>query len=150
MPTARLKRRSMLLTTAWTLMLGPMLGRRSLASGTDDIVVIVHKDNTHAIDRSLVQQLYTGAVRGWPDGSPAFVLDQPEGSEARMLFCTNLLGRSSVNLRAIWAQNIFTGRGTPPKVAPNGEMKRLVAGNRHAIGYLRASQADESVRMVSV
>lgn len=115
----------------------------------DEIVVIVHKDNTNVIDRALVQQLYTGAVRGWPDGSPAFVLDQPDGSAGREQFSANVLKRSPANVRAVWAQNIFTGRGLPPKVAADDEMKRLVASNRSGIGYIRASQVDASVRVVA-
>ena len=114
----------------------------------DDIVVIVHKDNTQAIDLGYVQQLYVGAVRGWPDGTPALVLDQPNGSSGRELFSTTVLRRSSANVRAIWAQNIFTGRGLPPKVAADDEMKRLVAGNRNAIGYVRPSQVDDTVRVI--
>ena len=115
---------------------------------SDDIVVIVHKDNTQAIDLGYVQQLYVGSVRGWPDGTPAFVLDQPNGSPGRELFSTSILRRSSANVRAIWAQNIFTGRGLPPKVAADEEIKRIVATNRNAIGYVRASQLDDSVRAI--
>ena len=33
-------------------------------------------------------------------------------------------------------------------VASDEEVKRLVAGNRHAIGYISASQLDGSVRAV--
>jgi hypothetical protein len=37
----------------------------------------------------------------------------------------------------------------PPKVtAEDGEMKRIVAANRNAIGYIRASQIDKTVRVV--
>jgi ABC-type phosphate transport system substrate-binding protein len=120
----------------------------AVRAGADDIVVIVHKDNSHTVDLTYVQQLYVGAVRGWPDGTPAFVLDQPNGSPERERFSTNVLRRSSANVRAIWAQNIFTGRGLPPKVAADDEIKRIVASNRHAIGYIRASQLDDSVRVL--
>ena len=132
-------RRLAVALVAWAL--APM-------SWSDDIVVIVHKDNTSAIDRSYVQQLYVGAVRGWPDGTPAFVLDQPDGSPGREQFSAQVLQRSPANVRAIWAQNIFTGRGLPPKVAADEEMKRLVASNRSAVGYIRSSLLDASVRVV--
>jgi ABC-type phosphate transport system substrate-binding protein len=129
---------------AWCLAMG-----LAAQAGADEIVVIVHKDNVHAIDRAYVQQLYVGAVRGWPDGTPAFVLDQPDGSPEREQFSTTVLRRSPANVRAIWAQNIFTGRGLPPKVAADEEIKRIVAGNRNAIGYVRASQLDTSVRVIA-
>lgn len=68
---------------------------------------------------------------------------------ARQLFCTTVLGKSVVNVRAIWLQHIFTGRGLAPKVTSiDAEMKQIVANNRHAIGYIRASLVDASVRIV--
>lgn len=130
------------------LMLSCLVMGLAVPAWADDIVVIVHKDNTQAIDLAYVQQLYVGAVRGWPDGTPAVVLDQPNGSPGRELFSSSVLRRSSANVRAIWAQNIFTGRGLPPKVAADDEMKRIVAGNRNAIGYVRSSQLDDSVRVI--
>ncbi len=129
--------------TVWLVAMG--LASQVLA---DDIVVIVHKDNAQAIDLNYVKQLYVGAVRGWPDGTPAFVLDQPDGSPGRELFSTSVLRRSPANVRAIWAQNIFTGRGLPPKIAADEQMKHIVAGNRNAVGYIRASDVDASVRAI--
>ncbi|MBP8307548.1 MAG: substrate-binding domain-containing protein [Burkholderiaceae bacterium] len=116
----------------------------------DGIVVIVNRDNPNPVDREFVVRVYTGAIRGWPDGSPVFALDQPEDSETRQQFATMVLGKSVANLRAIWSQNIFTGRGMPPKVTtPDSEMKHLVATNRNAIGYIRASQLDATVRAIT-
>ena len=115
----------------------------------DDVVIIVNKDNPNQIDRDWVVRVYTGSMKGWPDGSPVFALDQPEDSSARQLFCTTVLGKSVANVRAIWSQNIFTGRGLPPKVTSiDAEMKQIVANNRHAIGYIRASLVDSSVRII--
>ncbi len=115
----------------------------------DEVVVILNRDNTQAIDRDFVVRVYTGTLKGWPDGSPVFALDQAEDSEARQTFCTTVLGRSVANVRAVWSQNIFTGKGFPPRViSGDAEMKRLVATNRNAIGYIRASQVDSTVRVL--
>ncbi len=116
-------------------------------ASADEIVVIVNKDNPNQVDRAFVQRIYTGAVKGWPDGTPVFALDQAEGSAAREQFGSKLLGKSQANLRAIWSQNIFTGKGYPPRLAaPDEQMKRLVANNRNAIGYVFESSLDDSVR----
>jgi len=140
-------RRTLLRLAALALASAATLGAPCHA---DDIVVIVNKDNLNKVDREFVIRVYTGSIRGWPDGSPVFALDQPEDSEARQLFATTILGKSVANLRAIWSQNIFTGRGMPPKVtSPDSEMKTLVATNRNAIGYIRASQLDASVRVIA-
>jgi ABC-type phosphate transport system substrate-binding protein len=119
------------------------------ARAADEIVVIVNKDNPNAVDLAYVARIYTGAAMRWPDGSPVFALDQAEDSAARAQFAAAVVGRSVPALRGIWSQNIFAGKGLPPKVAtPDTEMKRLVAQNRHAIGYVLSSQVDDSVKVI--
>lgn len=130
--------------------LAPLALAAALAAAAahgEEVVVIVNKDNPHAIDRAYVGRIYTGALRGWPDGTPVQAFDQAEDSEPRQVFNATVLGKSAATLRAIWSQNIFTGKGLPPRVAtPDTEMKRAVAANRNAIGYIRASQLDGTVR----
>jgi ABC-type phosphate transport system substrate-binding protein len=120
------------------------------AAHAEDVVVIVHKDNPSQIDAAYVAQIYTGMLKGWPDGTPVFALDQMEDTPARKQFYTQIVGKSAAAMKAIWSQNIFAGKGLPPKVAsPDAEMKRLVATNRNAIGYVLATQVDASVRVIS-
>jgi ABC-type phosphate transport system substrate-binding protein len=120
-----------------------------LAVHADEVVVIVHKDNPNQIDAAYVAQLYTGVLKGWPDGTPVFTLDQMEDTPARKLFYAQIVGKSAAAMKAIWSQNIFAGKGLPPKIAsPDSEMKRLVATNRNAIGYVLSTQVDASVRVI--
>jgi ABC-type phosphate transport system substrate-binding protein len=119
------------------------------AYGTEKVVVIINKDNPNSIDLTYVAKIYSGGIKTWPDGSPVFALDQPEESDARATFSQQVLNRSVANMRAIWSQNIFTGKGLPPKVvSPDQEMKRIISTNRHAVGYVRLSQVDASVRVI--
>lgn len=117
------------------------------SASAENVLVIVNKDNPNTIDRTYIRQIYTAAAKVWPDGAPVVVFDQGEESEARELFYTTIVGKSAANMRALWSQNIFTGKGLPPRIAtPDEQMKRTVAGNRNAIGYIRASALDASVR----
>jgi len=119
------------------------------AAADDAVVVIIHKDNQHAIDRNYLVAIYTGRLKGWPDGSPVFALDQSDGASVREAFYLHFVGRTVANMQAVWAQNIFSGKGLPPKVAsPDSEMKRIVSTNRNAIGYIRASEVDDTVRVL--
>ncbi len=116
----------------------------------DEVVVIVNKDNPNVVDRQYIARLYTGAVKGWPDGSPAFPVDQLEGSETRAMFYAKVVGKSQATVRALWQQIIFSGNGLPPRiVSPDAAMKRLVATNRNAIGYILSSQVDASVKVIA-
>lgn len=119
------------------------------AMAEDEVVVITNLENANVIDRAYVVKVYTGAVKGWPDGSPIFVLDYGQDSELRKIFYAKVIGKSPAAMRAIWSQNIFTGKAMPPRVTQeDNEMKRIVAGNRNAIGYIRASQIDRTIKVV--
>lgn len=126
-----------------------LLDPLNAAAADDAVVVIIHKDNPHAIDRNYLVAIYTGRLKGWPDGSPVFPLDQSDGTSAREAFYLHFIGRTAANMQAVWAQNIFSGKGLPPKIAsPDSEMKRIVSTNRNAIGYIRASEVDDTVRVL--
>lgn len=113
----------------------------------DDIVIIVNRNNTNIVDAVFVQRVYVGTIKGWPDGTAVLVLDQPEGSDAREVFCATVLKKSVTNVKAIWSQNIFTGKGLPPKVTtPDQAIKQAVAANVGAIGYIHVAQLDATVK----
>ena len=119
------------------------------AMAEEEVVVITNLENANVIDRAYVVKVYTGAVKGWPDGSPIFVLDYGQDSELRKIFYSRFIGKSPAAMRAIWSQNILTGKAMPPRVTQeDSEMKRIVAGNRNAIGYIRASQIDRTVKVI--
>jgi ABC-type phosphate transport system substrate-binding protein len=121
----------------------------SRAASEDKIVVVVHKENLNTVDLAYVAKIYSGSIHAWPDGNSVVALDQPEDSEARAVFSAQVLNRTVANMRAIWSQNIFTGKGLPPKVVHSElDTKKLVASNRNAIAYVHASQVDASLRVV--
>ncbi|MFY9314958.1 MAG: substrate-binding domain-containing protein [Burkholderiales bacterium] len=121
----------------------------SLPAWAADLVVIVNKSNANAVDKAFVVKVYVGEVKNWPDGGPVFALDQGEDNPIRLDFNGSVLGKSSANMKALWAQNIFAGKGLPPKVADSdAEVKKVVSTNKNAIGYIKASSADDTVKVV--
>jgi ABC-type phosphate transport system substrate-binding protein len=123
----------------------------SVSSGSwgQDWVVVVNKANANAVDRALVARIYTGDAKAWPDGSGVVAIDLPEGSPVREAFISQVLSKSSANMKALWAQNVFSGKALPPKsVASDDEVKRAVSGNKNAIGYIKATSVDDTVRAV--
>jgi ABC-type phosphate transport system substrate-binding protein len=116
---------------------------------SDTVIVVINQNNTNVIDFAYVNKIYSGALRAWPDGSPVIALDHPEDTEVRALFSTQVLNRSVANMRAIWSQNIFTGRGLPPKViSVDSEVRRIVGSNKQAIGYLKASNLEGNLKVI--
>ncbi len=100
-----------------------------------------------ALSKSEVADIFLGKMRRFPNGAAAQPIDQMEGSAARDEFYSTFAGRSHAQLKAYWSKVIFTGRGQPPATAASAaELKRRIAANPAAIGYIDRSQLDSTVR----
>lgn len=114
-----------------------------------DVVVIANKANTNAGDSAFVAKVYTGEAKTWADGAVVNAYDQGEDNPIRADFYTAVVGKSLSNMQALRAQNVFSGRGLPPKVVDSdAETKKAVAANKNAIGYIRASSVDATVKVL--
>ena len=118
---------------------------------TDEVAVIVNKDNANVIDKRVLIEIYNGQSKIWRSGGQIQAYDLPDDNPVRAGFCETLLGKSIGNMKALAAQNLFSGKAVPPKqVASDEDMKRAVSANKGAIGYIKASAADDSVKVLSV
>lgn len=115
-----------------------------------DVVAIVSaKSAVTTLTRAQVADLFLGKTLRYPDGSPALPLDQRDGTAVRDAFYADYAAKSPAQVRAYWAKLIFTGRGQPPQtLADSTEVKRRVAENPQAIGYVETRFVDETVRVV--
>ncbi|MEA3109570.1 MAG: hypothetical protein QOI88_4175 [Gammaproteobacteria bacterium] len=113
-----------------------------------DFVVIVNKASTVAVDKTTVAKIYQGELKSWPDGTPAVAIDLPEDNPSRAAFATEVVGKSVANLKAIWAQLIFSGRALPPKVvASDDDVKKAVSAAKGGVGYIKANAVDDTVKV---
>lgn len=114
-----------------------------------NVVVIVNKDNNNAIDKALIAKIYRGQDKQWSDGEKIKLLDLPENSPTRDSFSNEIVGKSLSSLKYTWAQMMFSGTAVPPKVVQSDEeMKKYVSDNKNAIGYIKPSSLDDSVKAV--
>ena len=115
-----------------------------------EIAVIVSSNNYNdSLDKDNISRVFLGKTKKFPDGGQAVPVDQKAGSSARESFNTNVLGKSSSQLKAYWSRLIFTGKGTPPKESGDDlAVKKLVAENPNLIGYVNSETVDGSVKVV--
>jgi len=119
----------------------------AVSASAADMVVIVNNGNTNSVDQAMIKKIYTGKMKSWPDGGSVKALDLPDASPIREAFSSSVLGKSVSNMKALWAQMIFSGKATPPKVvSSDDEVKKIVSANKNAIGYIAASSLDGSVK----
>lgn len=127
-------------------------GARLGAADDTVVVVVVSAENPLTeISRRHLADLYLGRTTRFPNGEAAEPIDQGSASPARAAFYQSYLGRSLAQIKAHWSKIVFTGRGRPPRDVPTcAEVKALVAGNVHAIGYIERRKVDRSVRVLRV
>lgn len=114
-----------------------------------NVIVIVNKNNHNAVDKQLVAKIYNGEVKGWESGEPIAALDLPEDNPVTASFCNDIIGKKISHMKMVWAQMMFSGQALPPKqVASDDEMKKEVSSNIDAIGYIKASSLDDTVKAV--
>jgi len=124
----------------------------SLAAGaaSADVVAVVSANSTvMTLSKAQVTDIFLGRVSRFPDGSQAVPIDQAEGSAVRDQFYAKVAGKSPAQVKAFWSKIIFTGRGQPPKAVSNSiDVKKRIAENPAAIGYIEEQFVDDTVRVV--
>lgn len=128
---------------------GLMLALAARPASAEVVAVVSVKSPRAGLSRNQVVDIFLGKASRFPDGEPALPIDQAEGSAAREEFYLTFAGKSPAQVKAHWSKITFTGRGRPPREVGNDEeVKRHLAENPRAIGYIAKSQVDASVRVV--
>ncbi len=131
---------------AATLASASLIASASVWSG---VAVIVNPNNANTLSEADVTRIFLGKKKAYPDGSEAIPVDQAEGSPIRSSFVSTVLKKNDQQIKAYWAQLLFTGKGTPPKEVGGGaDVKKLIAENPALIGYIDSSEVDASVKVV--
>ena len=120
------------------------------ASVHAEVVVIVSaKSPVTSLTAAQTTRIFLGKVNTYPDDGDAFHIDQAEGSAIRDEFYSKVVHKSSSQLAAYWAKVIFTGDGRPPEMLESDmAVRKTVAKNPNAIGYIDKSAVDKSVRVI--
>ncbi len=116
-----------------------------------EIAVIVSRDNQNAkMDQDSIARIFLGKSSSFPNDADAIAVDMKKGSDEHNEFTDSFLEKTPNQLATYWSRLIFTGRARPNKqVSSAAEMKKIVAKNADMIGYIDASDVDNSVRVVA-
>lgn len=111
------------------------------------MVVIVHPNRPIALGVDDVARIFLKKQRFWDDGSAIVPLNREAQSALREAFSRRVFGMSSAALATYWNQQYFLGVLPPPTLSSSEAVKRYVASEPGAIGYVEATVADDSVRV---
>lgn len=116
-----------------------------------DFSVIVHPSNISELSPKDIQRVFLRKLKSFPNGVAAKPIDLPIKSEIRQAFGLKLLKRNEQKIRSFWARQIFTGKGIPPKELSTEEIvKKFVANNKGAIGYINTKSIDQTVKSIYI
>lgn len=106
-------------------------------------IAVIRAPGSGPMSKAQVAQIYLGS---------SFALrpvDLPQSSALRHAFYRIATDSDPVQVRSAWARITFTGRGEPPVELPDAaSVKRAVASDPLAIGYIEASDVDRTVSVV--
>ncbi len=107
-----------------------------------DLVVIM-APGAAALSKDQVANVYIGRNK---DLKP---YDLPDSASERTEFYRKATDRDLSQVKALWTRLTFTGEGTPPKeLADDAAVKKAVAADPKAIGYVSKASVDSTVKVV--
>ena len=116
-------------------------------ASADVVAVVSAKSAVQALTPNQLADIFLGRVSRYPNGLLAVPVDLRDGSPERDQFYARITGKTPAQVKAYWSKIIFTGRGQPPKaVASDLDVKKFLAANIGAIGYIDAALLDDTVR----
>ena len=130
---------------AW-FCLALLLADVAVAGERTRVAVIVHPDRQEPLDVASVASIFLRKRRFWDDGTPIIPLNREAGSKLRETFSRLVFGVGSTQLAIYWNEQYFHGTLPPATLSSSEAMRRFVAQERNAIGYVEAEAVDSSVR----
>jgi hypothetical protein len=112
------------------------------------IAVVVHPSRAAELTTDVVRQIYLRRKRFWDDGTPIVPLNLAAGMPLRDVFSRLVLGESEARIADYWNRQYFYGILPPATLASTQAIRRYVASDPNAVGYLPADDVDGSVRSV--
>jgi ABC-type phosphate transport system substrate-binding protein len=118
-------------------------------ANAQEAVVVGAKSSATALTAEQAAGLFLSKSDQLPGVGTALLLDLPEGSPTRETFYTKVAGKSGSQVKAAWSRLVFSGKATPPKeLGSTAEVKKMVAANPNAVGYIEKSAVDGSVKVL--
>jgi ABC-type phosphate transport system substrate-binding protein len=132
-----------------TFVIGMALGLASLAAQAEFVVIVNPKNPAASMSADQVAQVFLGRTASFPGGGTALPLDHKEGSPLRDEFYGKVTDKNPGQVKAYWAKQMFSGKGQPPReMGTSADVKRAVAADPTAIGYIEKAALDATVKSV--
>lgn len=124
-----------------TLLLAAGLYALCVSASQAETVVIVHP-SAATPSKEQIADVFLGKNQSLTP------IDQPESAPIRAEFYKKVTGRDLPQVKATWSRLMFSGKAQPPKeMADAAAVKKAVAADPKAVGYIDKAAADSSVKV---
>jgi len=115
----------------------------SLPAMAEIVVVVNPKAAEASMTKDQVAQFFLGKSTAMTP------VDQPDSAPVRAEFYKKVTDKDASQVKALWSKLVFTGKATMPKeVGDSAAVKKAVAADPKAIGYIEKSAVDASVKVI--
>ena len=117
------------------------------------LAILVNRSNpVENLSFAELRKVFLGEQNHWSDGRRITLVMLESGKPERQLVLTLIYRMDDKDFNAYFLHHIFTGEihAAPTTLATPTEVLKFVSNVQGAIGYLRTTAADESVKVVRV
>lgn len=135
------------------LCLGAVTPCAARAQAVEPLAIVVNRSNPVAeISLADLRRLYRGQRSRWSNGRRITLVMRDAGAPEREAILRSLYGLDEEEYRRGLLRAVFTGEasGAPKTLASTNGVLRFVFNVPGAIGYVRASDVDDSVKTLRV
>jgi ABC-type phosphate transport system substrate-binding protein len=113
------------------------------AAYADPQIVVIVNPAAANLTKDQVSDLFLGKIKIYKP------LDLPNSAPAKAEFYQKVSGHDLSQVKATWSRLLFTGQAQPPKELPDAAaVKKAVAADPKAVGYIAKSDVDSSVKVI--
>jgi len=124
---------------------------RGSAASAEVLAVIVNKSNpVGTLAQNELRPIFQTTKKAWGSGEDAVPINLPEDSELRNDFDKAILGLDPERVARYWTDRKVRGGARPPvRVPTTAAVLKAVASKPGAIGYVKLSEVNNSVKVVA-
>ena len=142
---------AILLLSVWT---GGRFSRVSAAAGGDDALAIIVNQSNPVENCSFdeLRKIFLGERSHWPNGRRITIVMLDPAQPERKVVLREIYGMTEKDLNNHFIQGVFTGTvlAAPITLASAAEVRKFVFNVPGAIGYVRGTEADASVKTLRI
>lgn len=140
------------ISLAALIILGTVMGAGYARSAFAEVAVVVNKTNpATTVMKSALERYFLKKTTTWDTGIKIAPVDLPATDPVREEFSKTILGKTPREVESYWiSQSLLGGKSAPEVVTNSALVKKHVAAEPGAIGYINSSDLDDSVKRVVV